>query len=318
VIYFLQGTESFLFDRVLEDIVKQTKTEQVNIVYYSANETDIATLVLELSSDDIFGANKVIVLKDLAQQKVGTYLSGVQTERLTRLHTSTHTLVIHFWREEALTKTLTQELAPLLQQATIINTKKQKEKDVVAAMKKALAGRNTKLSPHELAAIAQKYQNNLALIHNEINRIVLSKDAVDVITIADFKTDTQFLEEQVFDLIDMLEKRQLDKVSYLLDNIFLHQQNVFGLLALLLKNYKEMYQMQVLDRAGYTVGQVTRELSLHPYRAKLLFAKARRFHGTQYQVILKQIIMTELALKQGKTQALALRELCLHIVHVQA
>jgi len=318
VLYFLQGTESFLFDRALDEIAKNTKVEKADVVYYSANEADMSTLILEMSSDDIFGANKLIVLKDLAQQKVNEYLNGVGEEVLTILHESQSALVIHFWREEPLSKTLKQELSLLLKQATIIDTKKQKEKDVVLSIKKALTGRNTKLSPKDFTLIAQKYQNNLSLIHNEITRILLAKAATDVITITDFKTDTQFLEEQVFDLLDMLEKRQIYKVSYFLENILLHQQNVFGLLALLLKNYKEMYQIQTLSRAGHTLAAVTNMLSLHPYRAKLLFAKAQQFNTEQYQLILKKIIITEIDLKHGKSPELALRELCLHIIHLHA
>jgi len=317
VIYFLQGTENFLFDQELAMIAKKAQISKDEIVHYSANETEFSTLVLETNSDDLFGKNKIIVLKDLEQQKISQYLVGINEELERLLYESQNILVIHFWREDPLNKTLQQQLSPILKQAIVIDTKKKKERDVVQSIKKAFAKRKHTLSDHELRTIAQKYQNNLSLIHKEIDRIVLAKDETVAITADDFKTDTQFLEEQVFDLIEVLERKEVDEVVYLLDNVLLHQQNVFGLLALLLKNYKEMYQIQTLSKAGYTLAQVTTHLNLHPYRAKLLFAKATILNDFQYQFILHKIITTEIDLKTGKQQALALRELLLQIINIQ-
>jgi len=316
VIYFIQGTEDFLFDQALHDIREKANVNKEDVIYYSAHDVPFTTCVLEVNSDDIFGAPKLIVLKDLAEQKISTYLSNLSDEAAKLLAASPHAIVIYFLREEALSKTLSQELAPLLKQATLVDAKKQKEKEVVAAIKKALQGRKHQLSGQELGAIAQKYQYNLSLIHNEIEQILLRKNKDEAISVDDFKTDTQFLEEQVFTLIDELERKDIDSIMYLLDNMVLHQQNVFGLLALLLKNYKEMYQIQTLSRAEYSLQDVTNTLGLHPYRAKLLFTKARIFNDLQYQVILNHIIKTEIALKTGNSQQLALRSLCLHIVNV--
>jgi len=317
VIYFLQGTESFLFDRAVEDIAEKTQIPLEEIVYYSAQETLFSAIMLEMKSEDIFGANKLIILKHLEQQKLSEYLAGLNDDDAQMLAGSQHTLVLYFWREEALSKTLQKELAPLLNRATRIDAKKQKEKDVITMMKQALSKRDYRLSGHDFTIIAQKYQNNLALIHHEINRILLSKDKNTTITVDDFKTDTQFLEEQVFVLIEGLEKRDVDHVAYLLDNILLHQQNVFGLLALLLKNYKEMYQIQALAQRGVPLQEITTKLSLHPYRAKLLFAKTKTLNDVEFEFILNKIIATEIELKRGKQQPLALRELCLQIMTTQ-
>lgn len=314
MIYFLQGKESYFIQQELQKISQQSNIALQDIIQYSANEIPFSMLVLEMNSDDIFGAQKLLVLKDLEQQKIKEYLAGVSPEVFTLLHANQNILVIQFLREENLSKTLEKELSDILTKAKIINTRKQSEQGIISFIEKKLKQHQHNLSRNELAAIATKYQNNLALISNELERIMLEKDAFEIINFNDFKSDSQFLEEQVFDLIQVLEQKNSERTFQMLDNILLHQQNVFGLLALLLKNYKEMYQIKTLLLVGYNLQQIATRLNIHPYRTKILAKNAESILEAQFSTILQKIIETEIALKSGKQQNIALRELFLHIL----
>lgn len=314
MIFFLQGTESYFIQQEIEKIVKQQQIDQNEIVHFSALEVTSSTLMLEMNSDDIFGMQKLLILKDLEQVKVVEYFANMTDADFALLNNSNNILVVQFYREEALSKTLQKDLKFLLHHATLLDVKKQKEQGVVNFLQRELKDVQHALTHQQFVTIAQKYQNNLELIANEVQRIKLEKGNEETITFDDFKSNSEFLEKQVFDLIQMLETQDTRQIFSVLDNMLLHQQNVFGLIALLLKNYKEMYQINALTNVGYNMQQIATRLNIHPYRTKLLAQSSRHIAQAHFPQILNKIIESEVRLKTGGAQPLVIKELLIYLI----
>ena len=314
MLYFLQGTEDYFIHQETERIAKEAASTREDILHFSALEVPFTTIMLEMASADIFAATKIILLKDLEQTNMATYFGNTNEQEWTVTQESPNILLLRYYQDTKLSKTVETTLAPLLTKAIHLNTMKQNEQDTIQFIKHMLRQYNYVLTTNQLQQIAETYQNNLALIKNELERIILGKKKNEQIQFGDFNLNSTFLEEQVFDLIQMLEKKNVTRVFQKLDNMLLQQQNVFGMLALLLKNYKEMYQIKALTAVHYTQDQIATRLGIHPYRTKLLKTTANTIKQEYFPLILDKIITTEIDLKRGKDQGIALKELFVYLI----
>jgi DNA polymerase III, delta subunit len=310
MLYFLQGNDDYLIQNSLTDIRERYNISVDQQVIFSALDTSFSEVVLELLSDDLFNPQKLLVLKELEQvSDLANYL--ITTSNMSEAN---NILVIIFKRNESLSKTLEKTLSAILSIATRINTANQQAAQIAKIVQKKLTTYKHNLKANEITSLIEKYQNNTTLIINEIERVALEKGVEEVIVFADFTNDSSFIESQVFDLISDLEGQRFEQVMEKCDNLLLHQQNVFGLIALLLKNYKEMYQIKSLSNLGVLENKIAERLEIHPYRTKLLNRTAKNISDSNFNKIIEIIIKTEIALKTGTNQQIAIKSLFLKLI----
>ena len=310
MLYFLQGNDDYLIQNSLTDIRERYNISVDQQVIFSALDTSFSEVVLELLSDDLFNPQKLLILKELEQvSDLANYLMTTSN-----MNETNNILVIIFKRNEALSKTLEKTLSAILSIATRINTANQQIVQITKIVQKKLTTYKHNLTINEINSLIEKYQNNTTLVINEIERVALEKGPEEVIVFADFTNDSSFIESQVFDLISDLEGQRFEQVMEKCDNLLLHQQNVFGLIALLLKNYKEMYQIKSLSNLGVPENKIAERLEIHPYRTKLLNRTAKNISDNNFNKIIKIIIQTEIALKTGTNQQIAIKSLFLKLI----
>jgi len=310
MLYFLQGNDDYLIQNSLTDIRERYNISVDQQVIFSALDTSFSEVVLELLSDDLFNPQKLLILKELEQvSDLANYLMTTSN-----MNEANNILVIIFKRNEALSKTLEKTLSAILSIATRINTANQQIVQITKIVQKKLTTYKHNLTINEINSLIEKYQNNTTLVINEIERVALEKGPEEVIVFADFTNDSSFIESQVFDLISDLEGQRFEQVMEKCDNLLLHQQNVFGLIALLLKNYKEMYQIKSLSNLGVLENKIAERLEIHPYRTKLLNRTAKNISDNNFNKIIKIIIQTEIALKTGTNQQIAIKSLFLKLI----
>lgn len=312
MLYFIQGTEQYFIQKEIEKIYAKQKVTPENSIHLSAAETTFETLQMEVCTADLFGDIKGMIVNDVEQVDLQQFFSHTAPTVFTTMNEAMNVCIFVFAQDTVLSKTAQKELATLFKNVTRIDAKKQEEQQVIQFLKTALKEKNHALTHQDMVKITQKYKNSIELISNEIERISLEK-ANDMIQASDFMGETFFLEDQVFDLIGSIESKKLAISLAMLDNILLHQQNIFGLIALFLKNYKEMYQIKALQHVGFSQSQIAERLAIHPYRAKKLLESGRTITEKGFKNILHKIIDTEIALKSGKAQQPALKELLLYM-----
>ncbi|MGL5042852.1 MAG: DNA polymerase III subunit delta [Culicoidibacterales bacterium] len=309
MIYFLQGTEQYFITQKIKEI-----TQMAEIIYVSATETAISQVFQEVCTDNLFGGTKVVVINDLVKVNLAEFLELLTPNIASSMQKSANCCIFIFNQDNDLSATLQKQLAPLLAYANIINVKQKAEVAVTEFINVKLASVPHNLSPKDIKEVAQLYKNNIELILAEINRAKLEKlNTKQPLTLNDFTGETFFLEEEVFGLMQKIEEQKLNQTMKILDNILLHQQNIFGLLALLLKNYKQMYQIRTLANFSYTQEKIAKRLEIHPYRTKLLLKTAIKISDDQFKQTLNKIISAEIKLKSGRPQDMVIKELILFL-----
>ncbi|GBU10522.1 DNA polymerase III subunit delta [Erysipelotrichaceae bacterium] len=316
MLYILQGTEQYLLEKARDKIKNTADITAEDIIFFSAVDQTFEALFMEICTDNLFGGRKIIFVTDIANKNIDSYLAHFTKKTVAAIAHAHNVCVLEIASNTPFSKTFQASHHELLRVAQKMDVMPKDEKYVIEAIIMELKNTPHALVYEDYVMLAEKYKNNLGLIISEISRIKLEVcNNGRMVTKADFLAETFYLEEEVFNLITKIEGRDIKSSMKILDNILIQQQNVFGLLALLLKNYKQMYQIRSLEQGGYAQTKIAERLEIHPYRTRLLAKSAQRYSRSGFQHILAKILETEHKLKIGIAHDIAIKELFLLIFY---
>lgn len=305
MLILLHGNEDFLIQTQINNIIIQYQLQMQQPVYLNLQEVPVDVLFAEVCTNDLFATRKLIICNNFDSVAVKSYFEQVSPTFFEQLQQADNILVCKYQRDDAILKTFSQAIPGFFAVAQVIDVKSKNEAACIQWVKSQLQSKPCKVSEQTLQQFVRQFHYNLSLLNKELQRIFLEKEGGAVITDADFVSSADFLEESVFTLLDAIDARNPTLTMTTLRNVFVHQTNHFGFLTLLLKNFKEMYQISLLQSYQFPSSKIAERLNMHAYRAKILQQKSASLALTQeqYQTILQEIIATELALKSGKSTA---------------
>ena len=142
-------------------------------------------------------------------------------------------------------------------------------------------------------------QKNLALLqaYKEDGQITL-EDVEEAVP----KT----LQDNIFDLTQMILKRQIDQASNLVKDLRLQGEDEIKLIAIMLGQFRLFTQVKILSEEGQTESQIVTSLSdlsgrkINPYQVKFALRDSRRLSLPFLKKAMITLIETDYAIKSGK------------------
>lgn len=118
-------------------------------------------------------------------------------------------------------------------------------------------------------------------------------------------------EESVFALVDAVGSGQTGQALALLARMLRQGEQPLGLLALIVRQWRLLWQASELVAQGYNASAIAKQLGLHPYVAQKVVAQSRRPPAGGYARGLEAALEAELAIKTGRLAAPLALELLL-------
>ena len=142
-------------------------------------------------------------------------------------------------------------------------------------------------------------QKNLALLqaYKEDGQITL-EDVEEAVP----KT----LQDNIFDLTQMILKRQIDQASNLVKDLRLQGEDEIKLIAIMLGQFRLFTQVKILSEEGQPESQIVTSLSdlsgrkINPYQVKFALRDSRRLSLPFLKQAMITLIETDYAIKSGK------------------
>ncbi len=85
------------------------------------------------------------------------------------------------------------------------------------------------------------------------------------------------VEQNVFALTEKVVKKDIAGAMQILDGLFTQQEEPIKLLALLVSQFRLLYQVKELQQRGYGQNQIASHIGVHPYRVKLAMNQTKFF-----------------------------------------
>ena len=308
-ILVLTGEDVGQFEWLKKDILKKIGYDpsDLNYSYFDMKEASYAEVELDLVSLPFFADEKIVILDHLldlttAKKRNLTDEDLKQFENYMENPSESTRLVI--FAEGKLDSK--RRLVKLLKRdAQIIEATTPKEQD----LKRYFSGQAQELGLHfvgdslDQLLLKSGYDfgeshKNLALLqaYKENGQITL-EDIEEVVP--------KSLQDNIFDLTQMILKRQIDQARNLVKDLRLQGEDEIKLIAILLGQFRMFSQVKIFSEEGQSESQIVVSLSdlsgrkVNPYQVKFALRDSRRLSLSFLKQTMMTFIETDYAIKSG-------------------
>ena len=308
-ILVLTGEDVGQFEWLKKDILKKIGYDpsDLNYSYFDMKEASYAEVELDLVSLPFFADEKIVILDHLldlttAKKRNLTDEDLKQFENYLENPSESTRLVI--FAEGKLDSK--RRLVKLLKRdAQIIEATTPKEQD----LKRYFSSQAQELGLHfvgdslDQLLLKSGYdfgelQKNLALLraYKEDGQITL-QDIEEVVP--------KSLQDNIFDLTQMILKRQIDQARNLVKDLRLQGEDEIKLIAILLGQFRMFSQVKIFSEEGKSESQIVASLSelsgrkVNPYQVKFALRDSRRLSLSFLKQAMTTFIETDYAIKSG-------------------
>ena len=308
-ILVLTGEDVGQFEWLKKDILKKIgyDTSDLNYSYFDMKEASYAEVELDLVSLPFFADEKIVILDhllDLTTDKKRNLTDEDLKQFENYLENPSESTRLVIFAEGKLDSK--RRLVKLLKRdAQIIEATTPKEQD----LKRYFSGQAQELGLHfvgdslDQLLLKSGYdfgelQKNLALLqaYKEDGQITL-QDIEEVVP--------KSLQDNIFDLTQMILKRQIDQARNLVKDLRLQGEDEIKLIAILLGQFRMFSQVKIFSEEGQSESQIVASLSelsgrkVNPYQVKFALRDSRRLSLSFLKQAMTTFIETDYAIKSG-------------------
>ena len=305
----LTGEDVGQFEWLKKDILKKIGYDpsDLNYSYFDMKEASYAEVELDLVSLPFFADEKIVILDHLldlttAKKRNLTDEDLKQFENYLENPSESTRLVI--FAEGKLDSK--RRLVKLLKRdAQIIEATTPKEQDLKRYFASQAQELGLQFVGDSLDQLLLKsgydfgeLQKNLALLqaYKEDGQITL-EDIKEVVP--------KSLQDNIFDLTQMILKRQIDQARNLVKDLRLQGEDEIKLIAILLGQFRMFSQVKIFSEEGQSESQIVASLSdlsgrkVNPYQVKFALRDSRRLSLSFLKQAMTTFIETDYAIKSG-------------------
>ena len=309
-ILVLTGEDVGQFEWLKKDILQKIAYDpsDLNYSYFDMKETSYAVVELDLVSLPFFADEKIVILDHLldlttAKKRVLTDEDLKQFESYLEMPSESTKLVIF---AEGKLDSKRRLVKLLKREAQIVEAATPKDQDLKRYFASQAQELGLKFVEDALDQLLLKsgydfgeLQKNLALLqaYKEDGQITL-EDVEEAVP----KT----LQDNIFDLTQMILKRQIDQASNLVKDLRLQGEDEIKLIAIMLGQFRLFIQVKILSEEGQPESQIVTSLSdlsgrkINPYQVKFALRDSRRLSLPFLKQAMITLIETDYAIKSGK------------------
>lgn len=309
-ILVLTGEDVGQFEWLKKDILQKIAYDpsDLNYSYFDMKETSYAEVELDLVSLPFFADEKIVILDHLldlttAKKRVLTDEDLEQFESYLEMPSESTKLVIF---AEGKLDSKRRLVKLLKREAQIVEAVTPKDQDLKRYFASQAQELGLKFMGDALDQLLLKsgydfgeLQKNLALLqaYKEDGQVTL-EDVEDAVP----KT----LQDNIFDLTQMILKRQIDQASNLVKDLRLQGEDEIKLIAIMLVQFRLFTQVKILSEEGQPESQIVTSLSdlsgrkINPYQVKFALRDSRRLSLPFLKQAMITLIETDYAIKSGK------------------
>lgn len=309
-ILVLTGEDVGQFEWLKKDILQKIAYDpsDLNYSYFDMKEASYAEVELDLVSLPFFADEKIVILDHLldlttAKKRVLTDEDLKQFESYLEMPSESTKLVIF---AEGKLDSKRRLVKLLKREAQIVEAATPKDQDLKRYFASQAQELGLKFVGDALDQLLLKsgydfgeLQKNLALLqaYKEDGQITL-EDVEEAVP----KT----LQDNIFDLTQMILKRQIDQASNLVKDLRLQGENEIKLIAIMLGQFRLFTQVKILSEEGQPESQIVTSLSdlsgrkINPYQVKFALRDSHRLSLPFLKQAMITLIETDYAIKSGK------------------
>ena len=303
--YLLYGTERFLINKEIKNIISKNKIEEINISKYDLELNNLNEILEDANTISLFSNNKLLIIdnayifsrtqnkkiEDL--EKIEKYLNNSNSDTIIIFVNNNEKIdsvkkIVKIVKEKGCVK----EFNPL--------------KNINSTIKSMFD--DYKISDSNITLLIERVGNNLEILNQEIEKLKIYKIEDKIINKEDIElVATENINIDIFKFADdIINKNKKDAIKTYKELLKLNEEPI-KIIALLASKFRLMYQTSKLAKKGYTEEDISNILEVHKYPVHLAILSGYKYTEDILLKYLNDLADLDIGIKTGeKDKELAL------------
>ena len=304
--YLLYGTEKFLIDKEVKNIINKNNIEEINISKYDLELNSLNEILDDANTVSLFSNNKLIIVEN-------SYIfSRVQNKKIDNveilenyLKNNSDTIIIFINNNEKIDSV--KKIVKLIKEKGVI-----KEfnplKNINTTVKSMFD--NYKISDSAINLLIDRVGNSLEIIYQEVEKLKIYKINDKTITNKDIEDVViENINIDIFKFVDdIINKNKKEAIKTYKELLKLNEEPI-KIVALLASKFRLMYQASILAKKGYTEESISEILKVHKYPVHLAIVSGYKYNSEILLKYLNDLADLDIGIKTGEKD----RELALEL-----
>lgn len=312
-LYLIHGTENYIIDDAIRKITRGVLSEEdmeFNLSQYDLADTPIQEAIDDAETLSFMSDKKVVIVRNAIfltgskdKSKVEHSLEGLESYVKDPNPNTVFIIVAPYEKldkRKKLTKLLNKEAAVI--EATTFN-----ERNAEQWIREKTREMNLPITAGAIGRLLQNVGSNLLMLNNELQKMAIYIDEGESITeetVDEMVAKT--LEQNVFTLVEKVTTRKLDDAFTILYDLLRQNEEPIKILALLLRQFRIIFQSKILLQQGVPQSDIAKQLKLHPYAVKVAMDQGRQYGEQDLKDILRTLSELDYKMKTGGNKQLLL------------
>ncbi len=176
-----------------------------------------------------------------------------------------------------------------------------KDRELEKWIQKRAGEKGGTIALHAVHMLAINIGSNLALLDNELEKLILYKGAAEI-TADDVALLSPYLAEaSIFDLVDALGNRNEKKAALLLQQKFSDGADPFYLFSMFIRQFRLLIQVKEAAEDGSRPPAISQKLKMHSFVAGKLYQQSQQFSLPQLEQIYQHLLTVDVQVKTGRS-----------------
>ena len=301
--YLLYGTERFLIDKEIKNIINKNSIEDINVSKYDLEINTLNEILEDANTISLFSNNKLIIVDNAfifsrVQKKIGN-IDLLEDY----LKNKNDTIIVFINNNEKLDSV--KKIVKLVKDNGII-----KEfnplKDIHSTVKSMFD--DYQINNDAINLLIDKVGNNLEIIYQEVEKLKIYKIEDKIITLEDIEdVCVENINIDIFKFVDdIINKNKKSAIKTYKELLKLNEEPI-KIVALLSSKFRLMYQASTLAKKGYTEDNISEILKIHKYPVHLAILSGYKYNPKILLKYLNELADLDIGMKTGeKDKELAL------------
>lgn len=302
-VYLVLGTQQVLIDQAREAFLKLIPAEEqvMNVGSYDLEETSLADAIDDAESSPFFGERRLVILNK------PTFLTGGNSRGKIKQNPD----LLQDYLKAPQPSTVLVILAPyekldgrkgvvkaLKKQAVEVSAAPLTEKEARQLIQSQVQTAGYRFEDEALDELIRRTNADYGRMMAWLPQLKLLDIDTKTIKLTSVKgLVTQSLDENVFDLVTAVLKRQQEHSLDLYRQLIAAQQQPLQINAVLVSQFRLLLQVKILAARGLSQATLAKQLRVHPYRVKLALQTVQNFSLPRLAQAFLGLIQIEKALK---------------------
>jgi len=302
--YLLYGTERFLIDKEIKNIINKYKIEDINISKYDLEFNSIKEILDDANTVSLFSSNKLIIVENsFIFSRTTKKIDNIEKIEEYLKQKNEDIIIIFINPNEKLDSV--KKIVKLIKEKGVI-----KEfnplKNINSTVKTMFD--DYKLENGNVELLINRVGNNLDLLYQEIEKLKIYKIDDKIINKEDIlNLTTEIIDIDIFKFVDdIINKNKKEAIKTYKELLKLNEEPI-KIIVLIASKFRLMYQSSVLAKKGYTEDQISEILGVHKYPVHLAIIAGYKYNPKILLKYLNDLADLDIGIKTGeKDKELAL------------